>query len=78
MVEMWFNEGRLNLGKITGIAERTIVRVSVRPVRSRDRRQTDVLERAGKMLANLKSYLVAQEIDRKQLAVAEDDATAVP
>jgi diguanylate cyclase (GGDEF)-like protein len=78
LIEMWFNEGRLNLGRITGVAERTIVRVSVRPVRKRDRRQADVLDRASKMLANLKSYLVAQEVDRKQLAIAEDDTTAVP
>jgi len=70
LIEMWFEEGKLNLGGRTGISDRTIVRVSVRPVRSRDRRQSDVLERARKMLANLKSYLVAQEIDRKQVLPA--------
>ena len=71
LIEMWFEEGKLNLGGRTGIADRTICKVSVRPVRNRDRRQSDVLERARKMLANLKSYLVATEIDRKQLLIAE-------
>ena len=74
LIELWFEEGKLNLGGRTGVADRTIARVAVRPVRNRDRRQGDVLERARKMLANLKSYLVATEIDRKQLL--QGDATA--
>jgi diguanylate cyclase (GGDEF)-like protein/PAS domain S-box-containing protein len=77
LIEMWFEEGKLNLGSRTGIADRTIVRVSVRPVRSRDRRQSDVMERARKMLANLKSYLVAQEIDRKHVLPANTPVTPV-
>jgi hypothetical protein len=77
LIEMWFEEGKLNLGSRTGIADRTIVRVSVRPVRSRDRRQSDVMERARKMLANLKSYLVAQEIDRKHVLPANTPLTPV-
>jgi diguanylate cyclase (GGDEF)-like protein/PAS domain S-box-containing protein len=74
LIEMWFDEGKLDLGSRAGVADRTIVKVSVRPVRSRDRRQTDVLERARKMLANLKSYLVAQEIDPKQVLVGDPAA----
>lgn len=72
LIELWFEEGKLNLGGRSGVADRTIARVTVRPVRNRDRRQGDVLERARKMLANLKSYLVATEIDRKQLLAPEE------
>jgi hypothetical protein len=71
VIEMWFEEGKLNLGGRSGVADRTIVQVTVRPVRNRDRRQSDVLERARKMLANLKSYLVATEIDRKHVLTAD-------
>lgn len=45
------------LGKIM----RTIVQVTIRPQRNRDRRRRDVLERAQKLLASLKAYLVAQD-----------------
>jgi hypothetical protein len=37
--------------------------VSIRPQRSRDRRRRDVLERAQRLAASLKSYLVAQDHD---------------
>ena len=40
---------------------RTLVKVSIRPQRSRDRRQRDVHEHARQLLVSLKSYLVAQE-----------------
>jgi diguanylate cyclase (GGDEF)-like protein len=40
---------------------RTVVNVTIRPQRSRDRRRRDVLERAQQLLASLKSYLVAQD-----------------
>ena len=42
---------------------RTLINVSIRPQRSRDRRHRDVLERARQLLVSLKSYLVAQELD---------------
>lgn len=40
---------------------RTLIHVAIRPQRSRDRRQRDVLDRARQLLGSLKSYLVAQE-----------------
>jgi hypothetical protein len=52
-------------------SSRTLVKVSIRPQRSRDRRQRDVLERARQLLVSLKSYLVAQE------HVPEPDASAL-
>jgi diguanylate cyclase (GGDEF)-like protein/PAS domain S-box-containing protein len=42
---------------------RTLIHVSIRPQRARDRRQRDALERARQLLVSLKAYLVAQEID---------------
>ena len=50
-------------GRGTGKIFRTIVHVSIRPQRSRDRRRRDVLERAGRLAASLKSYLIAQDLD---------------
>jgi hypothetical protein len=44
---------------------RTIVHVTIRPQRARDRRRRDVLERAQRLAASLKSYLVAQDHDAK-------------
>lgn len=46
---------------------RTLINVSIRPQRSRDRRQRDVLERARQLLVSLKSYLVAQEQNAEAL-----------
>ncbi len=40
---------------------RTLAQVTIRPQRSRDRRRRDVFERAQRLLASLKSYLVAQD-----------------
>lgn len=40
---------------------RTVVNVTIRPQRSRDRRRRDVVERATQLLSSLKSYLVAQD-----------------
>jgi diguanylate cyclase (GGDEF)-like protein/PAS domain S-box-containing protein len=40
---------------------RTLAHVTIRPQKSRDRRRRDVLERAQRLLASLRSYLVAQD-----------------
>lgn len=40
---------------------RTLAHVTIRPQRSRDRRRRDVLQRAQRLLASLRSYLVAQD-----------------
>jgi diguanylate cyclase (GGDEF)-like protein/PAS domain S-box-containing protein len=41
---------------------RTVAQVLIRPQKNRDRRQKDVLDRAQRLLASLRSYLVAQEL----------------
>jgi diguanylate cyclase (GGDEF)-like protein/PAS domain S-box-containing protein len=41
---------------------RTLVNVTIRPHRNRDRRRRDVIEKAQRLLASLKSYLVAQDL----------------
>ena len=41
------------------------IHVTIRPQRSRDRRRRDVLERAQRLAASLKSYLIAQDHDRQ-------------
>ncbi|MEX2174905.1 MAG: diguanylate cyclase [Pirellulaceae bacterium] len=41
---------------------RTLVYVVIRPQKSRDRRRRDVTERALRLLASLRSYLVAQDL----------------
>ena len=41
---------------------RTLLRVTVSPQRNRDRRRRDVLEKAQRLMASLKSYLMAHEV----------------
>lgn len=52
------NEGRYRSHQL-----RTIVSVTIRPQRARDRRRRDIVERARHLQASLKSYLMAVEID---------------
>ncbi|MCI0358477.1 MAG: diguanylate cyclase [Planctomycetaceae bacterium] len=49
---------RLSAGRML----RTLLRVTIRPQRSRDRRRRGVLENAQRLLASLKSYLMAQDL----------------
>jgi diguanylate cyclase (GGDEF)-like protein/PAS domain S-box-containing protein len=46
-----------------GKVVRTLIHVTIRPQRARDRRGRDTLQRAQRLLASLKSYLLAQEHD---------------
>jgi diguanylate cyclase (GGDEF)-like protein len=55
LIEMKFTETQ-GMG-----TARTMIRVSLRPQRNRDRRRRDMMERAQQLLVSLKSYLVAQE-----------------
>jgi diguanylate cyclase (GGDEF)-like protein/PAS domain S-box-containing protein len=41
---------------------RTLIRVTIRPRRQRDRRRRDVVERARQLLRSLKAYFVAQDL----------------
>lgn len=64
IMELQFEEAQLPAeGRGAGVS-RTLVHVAIRPQRGRDRRQRDVLERARQLLESLKSYLVAQEMER--------------
>ncbi|MCE9527909.1 MAG: GGDEF domain-containing protein, partial [Planctomycetales bacterium] len=61
LIDLGFDEVK-EPGKMHGQRiSRTLIHVSIRPQRGRDRRQRDVLERARLLLGSLKSYLVAQE-----------------
>lgn len=43
---------------------RTVVHVEVRPARPRDRRRRDTQERASQILASIKAYLMAEDLNR--------------
>jgi hypothetical protein len=62
VIEMRFDESSSppQNGRPAGKIVRTVIHVTIRPQRSRDRRR-DMLERAQRLLASLKCYLVAQE-----------------
>jgi diguanylate cyclase (GGDEF)-like protein/PAS domain S-box-containing protein len=62
-IKLQFSEMRSALeGHPDSQSLRTLVRVSVRPKRNRDRRRADALERARQLLSSLKSYLMAQDL----------------
>jgi len=60
-IRLQFEEARLESKGNSGTALRTMVHVTVRPLRNRDRRRKDVIERARQLLVSLKSYLMAHE-----------------
>jgi diguanylate cyclase (GGDEF)-like protein/PAS domain S-box-containing protein/putative nucleotidyltransferase with HDIG domain len=61
LIEMRFDEAHQVSARGKGKVVRTIVQVTIRPQRARDRRHRDVLERATRLMSSLKSYLVAQD-----------------
>ena len=62
IVEMTFEETQHRQGgRSTGNSLRTLIGVSIRPIRNRDRRRGNVVERARNLLTSLKSYLMAQD-----------------
>jgi hypothetical protein len=64
LLEMRFEESETPAqGRNSGRMVRTIVHACIRPQRSRDRRRRDVLDRAQRLAASLKSYLIAQDHD---------------
>jgi diguanylate cyclase (GGDEF)-like protein/PAS domain S-box-containing protein len=66
VIELRFTDSSaLPAGTSTGKLVRTIAHVAIRPQRVRDRRRRDVRERAQRLLASLKSYLMAQDHDPK-------------
>lgn len=68
VLEMSFSEKQLTI-ESGGQAVRTGIDVALRPKRSRDRRQRDALEKARRVLASLKSYLMAQEVAAQAVSV---------
>lgn len=61
-IELLFEEKQLPIeGRLGHTALRTLIHVTVRPKRQRDRRRRDAIERARQLLVSLKSYLMAQE-----------------
>jgi diguanylate cyclase (GGDEF)-like protein/PAS domain S-box-containing protein len=61
-IELTFYEKQLPVeGRQAQTALRTLIHVSIRPKRQRDRRLRDSIERARQLLASLKSYLMAQD-----------------
>ena len=63
VIEMRFDESAVPTKPGTaGKVVRTVIHVTIRPQRSRDRRR-DLRERAQRLLASLKCYLIAQEHD---------------
>ena len=66
-LELEFSEDRLektnSFGLAAGSYAQTVVNVSIRPKKRRNRRREDQLERARMALQSLKSYLMAKEVD---------------
>lgn len=62
IVVLEFDETRLDSdGEGRGGSLRTLVKVSIRPIRNRDRRRRDIVQRARQLVASLRSYLMAQD-----------------
>jgi hypothetical protein len=65
IVEMKFQEVPIaSEDKPTYSMMRTVIHITVRPQRNRDRRHRDILDCAQGLAASLKSYLVAQDYDK--------------
>ena len=78
VIEMRFDESSSPAqsgapGKIV----RTVIHVTIRPQRGRDRRRRDVLEKAQRLLASLKCYLIAQEHNPKSKSATPLTPTGV-
>lgn len=67
VIELAFDEKQLPVeGRANATALRTLIHVTIRPKRQRDRRQRDAIERARQILFSLKSYLMAQDYDGEE------------
>ena len=75
IIEMRFEEADAqSQPKGAGKLVRTLIHVTIRPQRTRDRRRRDVLERAKLLAASLKSYLIASDYDSKRNMPPSDAA----
>jgi len=68
MLEMRFEESSESQSKNPNKLIRTVIHVTIRPQRNRDRRRRDVQDCAIRLAASLKSYLIAQDYDGKSPA----------
>jgi len=74
MFELRFEESHIEQqGRSGGTALRTLIHVSIRPIRNRDRRHRDVVDRARQLLVSLKSYLMAQDYADTETRQAESE-----
>lgn len=67
-IELKLDEKQLPIdGRVNQVALRTLIHVTIRPKRQRDRRRRDAIERARQLLFSLQSYLIAQDyLDGKE------------
>ena len=66
LVEMRFKEVEsADVHGVQRVNKRTQIAVSIRPVRNRDRRRSDIIERAKRVLASVSSYLMAKEMPKE-------------
>jgi diguanylate cyclase (GGDEF)-like protein/PAS domain S-box-containing protein len=77
IIEMRFEEASETPQSRSAKVLRTIIHVTVRPQRNRDRRRRDVLERAQRLASSLKSYLIAQDYDRQSPSASDSHPTNV-
>lgn len=62
IVDLIFEEARMSVdGKSEGTIAKTMINVVIQPNRRRDRRRSDINERANQLLFSLKSYFIAQD-----------------
>ena len=71
LIDVTFDEGQSD-GRLGGNMAKTLIHVAIRPKRQRDRRRRDAKERAGQLLASLKSYLMASDHSTSQQATDSD------
>ena len=77
VIEMRFEEcdSRRDQNQAAHSLVRTIIHVTIRPQRNRDRRRRDLLERAQQLAASIKSYLVAQDHHPERLLIEDAESS---
>jgi hypothetical protein len=63
LVELRFEEQQHPIEGRNDYSRRTLIHVAIQPSRARDRRHADLKHRATQLLASLRSYLVAVEVN---------------
>src|SRR4029453_16795087 len=72
-IDMRFEESHLQSRRGEGKVVRTIVHISIRPSRARDRRHRELHDQAHQLFASIKSYLMAWDSDTAESAVVESE-----